>query len=132
MKLYHVVFPALCLAVLVPGCAAYAKLMNGLPMAGNVKATNTMSVPVCKVTIYSTSDAASTYDNVRNGAVLLNPGDAGELSYPVAKDEKGMPNERMTYGARVFGCEKEAFSWKAGSLLADIKDVDIKHPIALR
>ena len=104
----------------------------GLPVTGSVQGVNAMSVPVCKVTVYSTSDPGATYDNERNGSVLLAPGAEGSLSYPIAKDDKGMPKNDMTYGMRVYGCKKEAFSMKPAGQLADNNTVDVHQQVVLR
>jgi len=123
---------ALPLAAALTGCGTYMKVMGSLPMAGSAHAVNTMAVPVCKVTLYSTSDPGSTYDNERNGNVLLEPGAEGTLSYPIAKDEKGGPKEDSKYGMRIFGCQKDAFSMKPGRQLADTKEIDVHQQLVLR
>ena len=124
-------FVGLSLALLA-GCESYMKVMSALPMAGSVEAVNTMSVPVCKVTLYSTSDPGSVYDNTQNAKVLLAPGETKSLSYPIAKDANGGPKSDMKYGMRVYGCKKEAFQMDPGGQLADVKSVDVKQQLVLR
>lgn len=132
MKLPATLFLAVTLLSTAAGCESYMKVMSALPVTGSVQAINTMSVPVCKVTLYSTSDPGSVYDNTKNASVLIAPGETKSLSYPIAKDEKGGPKSDMKYGMRVYGCKKQAYDMDPGGQLADVKDVDVKQQLVLR
>jgi len=112
-------------------------LMGSLPMVGgSFPVVNTMSVPICQVSVFFMSDPSIAYDNERNMKVLLGPGEEGQVSYPVRKDDAGTPVDPAgeKFGMRVYGCKEEAYSQKVGGVLVTIEDVDVhsSSPVAIR
>jgi hypothetical protein len=121
----------------VLSCSAYTSLMSALPMVGgSVPVVNTMSVPICRVTVFAASDPGLEYENERSGNIFLGPGEEGSVSYPQRKDDAGAPvsSADEKWNMKVYGCKKEAYTQKAAGELATIRDVDVRSqtPIAIR
>ncbi len=122
-------------AISIQACGAYMNLMNSLPATGSFKAINTMSVPICKVTVFSPTDPSVSYDNEHKYKVLLAPGAEGGLSYPMKKaQDAGVPSDPDKLSMQVFACKPGNFDqMDVGTQVATIENVDVKSgTVAIR
>src|SRR5579859_4246730 len=107
-------------------CATYMGAMNGLmqDMGGRLDAKNALSVPICKVSVYDPEHADKIEENENPSQVLIAPGEAKSLSYPISKGKDGnaAPPKKLTL--QVYGCNGQGLGAQPAELIATIKDVD--------
>ncbi len=102
----------LALSTLSPaaGCAAYNKTMgavmrNSNVIEGHVEATNTMSVPVCKITLSPNGGEPRDRDDL-NGDVLA-PGQSAQVDIPTIGDPMDLEAPQPeAWDIAVFGCKE--------------------------
>ena len=69
----------------------------------SISITNALSVPICKITIASTSDPAATIDHRKDNSSVLLPGAKDNLLYNKASDGN------VKYMMTAFSCKKNVF-----------------------
>jgi len=113
------------------GCGAYMQAMNTLPKVGMpFKATNTMSVSICKVTVFSRTDPKASNDNEDKYRVLMAPGAARDLYPPDIDADGGQPSAKLSL--RVQGCVRQNTQEVPGPVLVTLDDVDTHLPVTIR
>jgi len=117
------------LAAALTGCQAYANTMNSIldsgaipVISGSVTVVNTMSVPVCGVTMAQPGDA--TGDNHLRGEVLQ-PGAEGKVDVPwIGKPSEQTPQPE-SWTMEVFGCDQRSpYTVERGARLLTIDNVE--------
>ena len=127
------------IAAALVGCQAYANTMNSildsgaLPViSGSVTVVNTMSVPVCGVTMVQPGDPGG--DDHLRGEQLL-PGAEGTVDIPwVGKPSEQTPQPE-TWTMQVFSCDQRSpYTVERGSQLLTIEGVKASGspPVAIR
>jgi hypothetical protein len=120
------------------GCEAYNKVAYGVldnanVTTGSVKVVNTMSVPICGVTMVPDGGAEREGEDLQGKE--LGPGAEGTVSFPFIGKPSENPPQPEKWSMRVYGCEAtSAYEKRRGSLLATIPDVskNSSQPVAIR
>jgi len=120
------------------GCEAYNKAAYGIldnmeATSGSVKVVNTMSVPVCQISMVHAGEPERSGNDLQGK--LLAPGAEGSVGLPyVGKASEHKPQPE-TWTMKVYGCrDRTAYEKEAGSLLATIENVKSAggEPVAIR
>ena len=119
------------MAALLTACSPGMMSAMGIQSTGgSLKATNTMSVPVCRVTVVDKDDANRKFVNELNHQVLIPAGGEASISYPPTFDDQGNPASAV-FSLEVYGCTTEGVCNEAGTLLATIEGVDTSSQTAV-
>ena len=109
------------------GCEAYNKAAYGIldnmeATSGSVKVVNTMSVPVCQISMVHAGEPGRAGNDLQGKQ--LAPGAEGTVGIPyVGKVSENKPQPE-TWTMKVYGCkDRTAYEKEPGSLLATIDNV---------
>lgn len=118
------------------GCATYNKAMgavlrNSNVIAGHVEATNTMSVPVCKITLSPDGGEARDHDDL-NGDVLA-PGQTARVDIPMIGDPMDLEAPQPeAWDVAVYGCKANTYGpADPGTVLVSYSAISIEKDGAL-
>lgn len=119
-------------ALAVPGCALFSGMAP--KMGGGFDAINTMSIAICKVTVYSPDNPSLVYDNEIKHKILIAPGAKASLGYPVEKGADGVPKKPASLAMKVHACKAGNFDlYEVGDVVADIQGIEVESgPVAIR
>lgn len=91
------------------GCAAYSKAMGTVlqhtdNIAGSFEAVNTMSVPVCKITVSPSGGEVRDEDELRGD--VLSPGQTARVDIPLMGDPMDVEAPQPeSWDVAVYGCD---------------------------
>ena len=131
MKTCYLALAILLSAATLIGCQAYVNTMNTVldnanVVSGSVAVVNTMSVPVCGVTMVQPGTTSS--DNHLQGKMLA-AGTEGAVDIPYLGKPSEQPPQPETWTMQVFGCnQRSPYVTEPGTLLVAIEGVGKASP----